>query len=182
MTILILNLILQIKNFLELFIVNYYYKKEMVTRKGSIVLRSFEDMKKSEIFKNHNEFVRLSLEKKNLQTSFWEHVHDTNFLTETFKIIFILLAIYCFFLYFNRTGGSDNIPIPNLEDNILETLINEQVLAYCEHIPEALNRLAFIRKDLVRLIECQKTGITCYSPDTVAVIIQYILENAGKGG
>ena len=100
---LILNLIFQIKNFLELFIVNHHYKKELVTKKGStIVMRNFEDMKKSAIFKNHNEFVRLSLEKKNLQNSFWEQVQDPSLLTEILKIIFILAAIYCFFLYFNR--------------------------------------------------------------------------------
>ncbi len=47
-------------------------------------------------------------------------------------------------------GGSDNIPI--LDDNTLETLINQKVLAYCEHVPNAMKRVVFIRHDLVKLI------------------------------
>ena len=61
-------------------------------------------------------------------------------------------------------------------------LVNEQVLAYCEHVPKALKRIVFIRHDIVKLIEYQKKGITSYSPEEIGAIIQYILENAGKGG
>ena len=178
MTKILINLI---TNLIQLGITNiniYILNKEYLYLKknNNLILRDFNDMLNSKIYKNHLEF---HIEKKKLNT-IYENLNNIEIpsneylIKEILIIILIIFTIFIIFSYFKNDIKGVNIgDVHDLINELVNLHINDHTV---------LKRIIFIRYELQRLLLNIEQDITLYSMDQIKFFILYIIENAGKGG